>query len=361
MKPVPKPSGKSTAARATYASVTLIVFIAITLTILATACSSTSIEEPQPPNSANSDDLVITLSTPETYTFPSSRADGTDIHAGHELRYTAILYKSLGGSSPIGINGTANRVQRIEKLDKNGNQIVFKSIDPGSYFIVVFADYIDENAELSSGHYADKYYDTTSSPNYITLLAQNEEKLYFNNDNLDFFIDHTNVFKKEKNIPKEFKITLHRHVSMVKVTATGGSMEALKEIVMDKCFTLPQLDIISGTATAEGTKNMIKGIVRLDILPKQNPILLCYYYTFSTGSNKKALGETSFTLIPNEGYTFFDEGKFTIPSGKIVPEANTKYQVQGDFLSPSQVPSTTVNIKVTADNEWHDESQNVSN
>ena len=126
MKTVPKPLGKSTASQATYALVTLIVFIAAMLTVLLSACSSTSIEEPQSPNSTNSDDLVITLSTPETYTFPSSRADGTDIHAGHELRYTAILYKkSSNTTSGSVVIDEKNMVERKELLSKNGNSITF--------------------------------------------------------------------------------------------------------------------------------------------------------------------------------------------------------------------------------------------
>ena len=114
------------------------------------------------------------------------------------------------------------------------NKIVFRSIEPGDYFIVVFADYISENVDPSEeGHYPYKYYDTTLSPNYITLLSQDDESIYFNNDNLDFFIDNTGKFTKEKNKPQEFNITLHRHVSKVQVEAIGGSIEALKEIVIN--------------------------------------------------------------------------------------------------------------------------------
>lgn len=361
MKTVPKPSGKSTASRAIYASVSLIVFIAITLTILATACSSTTIEEPQPSTSTNSDDLVITLSTPYTYTFPASRADGTDIHAGHELRYTAILYKCLTTSTePVGISGNENRIQRIEKLAKDDNKIVFKSIPPDDYFIVVFADYISENADPSEeGHYPDKYYDTTLSPNYITLLQQDDESTYFNNDNLDFFIDNTGKFTKEKNKPEEFKITLHRHVSKVQVKAIGGNIEALKEIVINSCHTLGQLDMISGNATAEDQKNISRKSVTLTPV---NGTLLYSYYTFCTRSTI-ALNGTSFTLIPNEGYEFANGNTITIATDKVlvIPEANMIYTIQGAFLNTSALPSKVADIKVTTDNNWIDSSQDLSN
>ncbi len=365
MKTVPKPSDPPTASRATYTSVTFIVFIAALLTILLAACSSTTIDEQLPLTAADEEDIMITLSTPNAYTFPSSRAGETDIHAGHVLRYTAILYKSLKGiTGGVGINtakGEENLVKRIELLDKDNvdKQIVFKGIEPGDYFIVVFADYIDENAEVSNetGHYTDKYYDTMT-PAYITLKAQDDPKAYFNNDNLDFFIDHTDKFTKEKNQPKTFDITLHRHVSKVQVKATGGNIEALKEIVITGCYTLPQLEMISGSATAVEQKNISGNSLTLTPV---NDALLYSYYTFCTGSKDNALKGTSFTLTPNDGYEFANNEGFSITAAhKIVPLANTIYTIQGAFLNTSTVPSNVADIKVTTNTNWETSSQDVS-
>ncbi|MDE6794843.1 MAG: hypothetical protein K2J63_06005, partial [Muribaculaceae bacterium] len=326
---------------------------------------STSIEEPQSPVSADGDNLVITLSTPETYTFPTSRADVTDIHAGHELRYTAILYKSLGGTSPIGIDGKStadgegNRVQRKELLAKNGNQIVFKSVEKGDYFILVFADYIDENAELSGGHYADKYYDTTSSPNYITIKRQEVEKevLYFNNHNFDFFLNHTIKFTKEENKPQVFNITLTRHVSQVQVIASSsGSIDALNKIKIKNWFVRDKLDLI--TETSSESKDIPQKNVEIDIANRASNLLF-FFYTFNVGENGSMLDVTRFELMPNEGYQF-SKKEHTLQN-LIRPLPNIIYKVQGNFLSTSEVPSKVVDIKVTTDDKWHDEPQDVTN
>lgn len=358
MKTVPKPSGKSTASRATYASVTLIVFIAITLTILATACSSTSIEEPQSPNSADGDDLMITLSTPTTYTFPSSRADETGIHAGHELRYTAILYKSnKNGSSYQTTISEGNFVERKEILAKDGNKIVFKGKTGESYFIVAIADYIEANSQPINGHYPDKYYDTQSSKTHIKLISQTDKKLYFNNDNLDLFLSLTDGFTKEAGA-KECPLTIKRRVSKIQVIATGGSIEALENIEVNKCSMLEEINVSSRTATS--VNHEFNGPVTINVADRSSKLLF-FYYTFNVNPTAGiALKETTFTLNPNEGYEFNNGGIFTIPNGKIIPRANTKYNVQSDFLNTSKKPSKVVEIKVTTDENWTEESQTLS-
>lgn len=353
MKTVPKPSAHPTASRATYTSVSLVVFIAAMLTLLLSACSSTSIEEPNPPASADADDLVVTFSTPNAYIFPSSRADEEGIHAGHDLRYTAILYKSLTGTTQEGINGTANQVQRIEQLSKNGNKIVFRSIPEGNYFIVAFADYVDENAKPTDGHYPDKYYDTMSSPNYITLLPQDDEKQYFNNHNYDFFLYTIKSFEKKKNHPQEFNITLKRHVSQVQVAATSnGSIDALDQIKIKNWFVFDKMDLISGTASE--SKDMPKKNVYIDAANRTSKLLF-FFYTFNVSETGSMLGTTRFELMNKDGYGF-TKAEHTLQS-LIRPLPNLIYKVQGDFLSTSKVPSKVVDIKVTADENWDNESQ----
>ena len=358
MKTVPKPLGKSTASQATYALVTLIVFIAAMLTILLSACSSTSIEEPQSPVSADGDNLVITLSTPETYTFPTSRTDVTDIHAGHELRYTAILYKkSSNTTSGSVVIDEKNMVERKELLSKNGNSITFTGYKEGNFFIVVFADYIDANSEPTNGHYPDKYYDTTTSPYYIKLKSLSDKTQYFNNDNLDFFLSITDSFEKKPNVPYTKPLILKRRVSKVQIIATGGSIDALKDININTCSILQEFAISSETATNVDYKITNPGSIEI---ANRDSKILFYYYTLSfQNPSGKGLGVTTFKLNHNDGYVFNNE-TIEISAGKISPKVNTIYNVQGDFLSTSQVPSKVVDIKVTTDENWIESSQDLS-
>lgn len=357
MKTVPKPSDHPTASRVIYTSASLIVFIMFTLTMLLTACSSTSIEELKPDISTNDDDLVITLSTPDTYTFPSSRADETGIHTGHQLRYVAILYKSLTSSTnEVGINGTENLVQRQEILDKNDKQIVFRSVAEGDYFIVAFADYIDANAVASEGRYPDKYYDTNGT-DLIKLKELDDPTLYFNNDNLDFFLYHTKSFKKKKFTPEVFDVTLPRRVSKVEVISDGGNVKALNNIDITNSSILQEIHIISGTATATDAKNVrATGIKAAD----DTSNLLFYYYTFSVGGPDRALENIDFKLNANEGYEF-TPSSFQIPKETISPEANIIYKVKGAFLNTSKAPSEIQEIKVTTNENWNDITKDLTN
>lgn len=347
-------SDSPTTRRTQYPSIILLIFIFLMVTILIAACSSTDVEQPSPEPAA-SDDLVITISTPDTYTFPTSRADAAD-HAGHVLRFTAKLYDlSATGNTTADVPGDDKGLLRtVEQLATNGsNKIVFSGVDPDEYFITLFADYIEEGATPdANGHYPDKYYAVSSADKgRINLIAKANEAI--NNHNLDCFRFTSGIFTKEANTQKLFTATLKRCVSRVEVIANGeGNIAALKDITINTCGVRDSYAI---TAANSGVDKDLKPTGSFSAVDATSRLLF-FFYTFNTGNG---LNATTFTLNPEPGYKFANEGKCTIGSGTIVPEANIIYKVRGNFLNTTEAPSNAVDIKVTADKNWNESSQEV--
>lgn len=362
MNPKPNPSEPTTESPVRYTSAAFIVIITLIVTILMTACSTTSLEESNVA-SADANDLVVSISPGDSYTFPGTRADDAGLHTGHTLRYIATLYKSTDNTSKT--ISKANTVQRIEQLATEGNQVIFKGVAPGYYFIIIFADYIEASATRNSeGNFDDKYYDTHTNPEWVTL----KNNIEFNNHNLDCFLEYSRpVFKKEANIGLEFNYTLKRVVSQIQVVSNGtGSMSALNKIHIEKATAIKDLLYVSGS----GFKNkdiQDNKTVEIDRAESaSDPNLLFFFYTFNAPSGV-ALGNTKFTLLPNEGYKFSNDGTYTVTGlgdGNhyidITPEANYIYKITGDFLSTTEFPAKTVEFKVSVNKDWGvDASQQV--
>ncbi len=347
MNPKPNPSEPTTESPVRYTSAAFIVIITLIVTILMTACSTTSLEESNVA-SADANDLVVSISPGDSYTFPGTRADDAELHTGHTLRYIATLYKSTDNTSKT--ISKANTVQRIEQLATEGNQVIFKGVVPGYYFIIIFADYIDASATRNSeGNFDDKYYDTHTNPEWVTL----KNNIEFNNHNLDCFLEYSRpVFEKEANIGLEFNYTLKRVVSQIQVVSNGnGSMSALNKIHIEKATAFKHLWYVDGTGFKQGDIQEDRNINIDRVKSASDPNLLFFFYTFNQPSD--ALADIQFTLQPNEGYKFSNDGKYTITGDNdITPEANYIYKITGSFLSTTESPAKTVDLKVSVNKDW---------
>lgn len=341
------------------------IFIPLILIFFFAACSSTIVDSSSPTDpTANGDDLVITLSAPNTYAYPGTRADA-DPHAGHQLRYVAKLYKADNTYGTNIASDDANCIKRVEQLAKDGNTIIFTGVSPTRYFVVIFADYIDATAVIDpqTGHYPDKYYKTTNKlegknnedAGVITYLAKNED--FFNNHNLDCFKFKTVRFEKEDGKKKEFDVILERCVSQVQVVNTANNYEALKDITITQYGNTDEYAIANGLANY---KDPVSSNFIIDIAdPDQN--ILFFFYTFNMNgkTDNGAMKPIKFTLNPKDDYVFATSSWET-PEYTIGLAANTIYKVQGAFLSLSGWPSNIANLMVLTDKNWNNSSQTVN-
>lgn len=361
MNPYHHPSDNTTAPAYRYTSAAYIVVTALLLTLLLASCSSTSIDGPATPAPAEENDLVVTIAPGDNYSFPGTRADND--HAGHQLRYTAWLYQSVDNSSTNIVPDSEgkpakNLVRRVEQLASDGNKVIFRNVkDAGFYFIMVFADYIDAGATLDTdGYYPDKYYDTHSKCDVLSLKASGAQ--IFNNHNLDCFLYvPTYTFKKETSKPYDMDCQLKRMVSRIQVIANAeGRRAALKDIEVTQYSVMDELSYSAKYATKIVTKKEQVTIQPAESSSDQNQIF--FYYTLNAATGK-ALAATNFKLNPNPGYEFAQGGEYAIPDGKIVPDPNIIYKVTGNFLTTTLEPATAVDLKVTVNSNWGEASQQI--
>lgn len=362
-----KPAGPTSVSPFAYNSILIIVIIALMLTLLACACSSSAVDSPEPDANAVTEDITLTVSGPGAYAFPSSRAD--DLHTGHQLRFTASLYSSADGQStdikiPTANYPDDNLVQRIEQLASSGNTIIFRGVPAGYYFVTLFADYIDAESERDAdGRYPDKYYDTHSDRAYITLLAKDEE--IFNNHNLDCFIyspteSYDRTFEKKAGEGLDLNFKLKRCVSRIDVKANSGNENAVKDLTVTSYSVFDNMEILSGTIRA--VKTATGKSIQLAVPKNAESGVLLFYYTLADpdGSSGKELKATNFTLNPNDGYAFANDGNYGVPPDRINAQGNLIYKVTGNFLSTTQAPSTLTEINVTTYTGWDDTTQEIS-
>lgn len=350
------PSGQPTVSPLRYTSAAFIVVIAVILTVLLAACASTSVDAPDLTPVEN-EDLILTISSGDHYTFPTTRADDPN-HTGHQLRFTAWLYEEYNNGVVISKDPT-NLVRRVEQLATgDDNTVIFKNVPADKYyFVIVFADYIDaDSRQDESGHYPDRYYDTLSDAEIIKLTATHDE--IFNNHNLDCFLFvSAKTFRKEANKAVDITCNLTRMVSRIQVQAnSSGSSAALKDISVNKYSVISDLEIIGKSG-----RNLYNQSPSLTITPADPASgLLIFYYTLNAYSGIP-LQNTEFTLNPEEGYQFANDGKYKIPGDnhQIVPEANYIYTVKGDFLNITDQPAKTFDLSVSVDKEWETPSKDI--
>lgn len=354
-----KPDGTPSVSSLTYFSTLFLAIIALMLTLMACACTSTSTDAPDDPAKYRSDEISLTLSGSDLYALASSR--GADSHDGYQLRYVVSLYSTATGLPGIEEdpqNGApGNLVERIEQTASTGNTVIFRNVKPGFYFVVIFADYIDADASQNAdGSYADKYYDTHSSSTYVTLLASDAD--IFNNHDLDcFHYCSDGAFEKEDGKALNLTFNLSRCVSRVEVIAQSGSLSSLKDLSVSSYSVMNNLNLVNGAAEIPIAATN-KQITLTPPADGNGSNLLFFFYTFNAPYGIPLKG-IDFTLHPNEGYAFSNDGAYTIPAATITPEANIIYKVTGNFLSTTESPSKAVDINVTTLTEWSDASQEI--
>lgn len=384
---IPRKAPDSPATRQ-YIYHTLVLFIAISviLLLLLSACASTT-SDPDFSSIKNdpdsSGDLTVSISTPSEYTFPGTGTTGNaltrdgdaDLHAGHQLRFIAKLYKYDDNSRYDTDAADSGCVSRVEQLASAGNQVIFRNVDPGLYYITVFADYIDANATPDAdGCYPDKYYtharNGTGDARYVyyNLTDASEAGSFFlNNHNLDCFHGRTNQFTKKANESIERTITLSRRVSQVQVIHSGSeNLSSLKDITV-KSFTvydeyawpigLIQNNAPSSVAAEKRVFNTNGGYTITPADPASK--LLFFHYSFTPDlGNEHPIDPINFSMNPltEEGYSYGNTDFYT-PSNKIFLNPNIIYKVQADFIDISESPSTNTDIKVTTDTNWINSDQ----
>lgn len=355
MNNCPRTSAQQPVTRLTSHSGGISVLLSVILTFMLTACSSTEIEEQNQSDPGSRNSLVINLSTPETYTFPTTRDGETDPHAGHQLRYIAKLYRSDGNTNNVIAYDDSNCIQCIEKLAKDGDRVVFTDVNPTdgfSYFVTIFADYIDADAKKDdSGHYPDKYYVTkiesgTLIKNYDAgrIYYKVTDEKFFNNHNLDCFRVFTENFKKNSNEGVTKNLTLTRCVSQVRVVSTteNGDINNLDNITINDFRPIDLLDLKSGIA---GTHLSARPTVTISPTTDNTDGALFFCYSFSLSNGTDILEPMSFSLNAKTGVTF-SKVNWTTPSSGVNLRANTIYKIQGNFLQ-----TTTNNDNPGDDNQ----------
>ena len=317
----------------------------LALTGMVASCSSTEVIEP-----AQTDETIsISVSAPDAYKFPVTRADATV-----QLRYTAKLY-SGSAVDPDAF------VERKELLASAGSTITFNVKKQGNYFITLFADYVDANASANAdGCYPDKYYDTSSTGDYVYMLALKPDegsKTYaespINNDNFDCYAATVKVAKKGEEVNQD--VILNHAVCKVNVlnkVTEDDDPEGIDQLNITSFSFIRQYSMTNKVGYATGSK--ISGTPIAFAPNNLSTGEMFYFYTF--GSNNGKI-EIAFEIQGKDGFTY---NPVSIAQGVLIPAANTIINVRGSFLVPSSAPDKpkdNINITVSA-GDWSSTESN---
>lgn len=317
------------------------VIIAMCMTILVVGCTSTELVDDSHPTEAKGQTITLNISCPEAAA--STRADN-DLHAGHVLRYSAILYS--GGELRTGKE--FERQEAIVSAEEN-KRFTFK-VPEETYSCVVFADYIPSDSEPNSdGLYGNKYYNVTDPRERIYMRSfidfstfangnQRVDERCFNNENYDCFAYIEENIKKEAD-EKIVDIKLERIVSRVAFKSTTDIPEndAVKNITFTKFDFFGTHTIKDGSinnshhAGSMGSMGLDLSDFTLDSHINNSSDELFYFYTFASKKEDKNLYLLDFNFTVN-----FESGnkyEYTVPQAKIKPTPNYKIYVTGPFLS----------------------------
>lgn len=331
-------------------------FLSLLLILVSGGCVSTSTEEPASTDeTTGADEIAISISGDNV--IPGiTRAEEENLHEGYQLRYTAKLYTQVTVKPNVQIyTDGSNLVQTIEQLASDGNRVIFKNVEDGKYFVTIFADYVENGVTKDeNGHYPDKYYSTPggSKAQKITYIAKDEER--FNNHNLDCFVLVSAGFTKEQNKGVEITQPLKRAVTRVKVVDTGGSLEAVKNVKIDKVEFTNQYDYTNGTSVGNDVSSKTVSVA------DRTQNLLFFYYTFAKGDSQTsstASSSLTFTLNPEEGYDF-KQSKWTVQE-QIHYTPNRTYTVSGNLSLTSKVPGGVAKLNVKVDKEWNESEKSL--
>lgn len=311
-------------------------------TAILSGCSRTEILD-----ATDAECIVINCDTPEARLLRGTRVDGN-----LKLRYIAKLYKGDRITE-------SDFVERQEVLSSDKTLIVF-NVPKGTYSVSLFADYIPADATAdANGFYADKFYDTSSTGDYVYMRAfkpkggssfyEDGDLNNVNNDNYECFATKSLSMVKG-DLALEKSLTLKRAVSKIKIVADGGDFNGVDAIDFKKFSFLDEYSMTNGYSTRRNDISSFSGRP-LKLAPSSPSAKeLFYFYTFGGPSKDYSVGEISFDIDAKENYAY-PSCKFEIGQlGHI--QTNYIYTVKTDFLNPSQSPSSELRLSVTETKDW---------
>lgn len=321
--------------------VIMLAFLSMFATV---GCTSTDVVDPSD-NTEKGTTITLNVTSPDAYVFSPTRAES---HPGHQLRYVAKLFKGESAAS-----GEFVAIKEI--LVKESHTIVFNAPEEGKYTVVVFADYIDENAQADeNGHYPDRYYNTTTENDFIEAFKtpissdnSNPVKMNINNDDYDCFAVKF-TFTKEAQPYTKPDLTLTRAVCKIKIVNKGGNVNGVNQIKVTK------LSFMSQYSFQEGGSNLRIEYTANDL--GENAIseiqgnVLFYFYSFGNYMPGQSLKAISFDVNAKENYEY---PSLTIPTNNYDYKRNIIYNIQGEFLSPTTYPSNEITLVVSTDENWN--------
>lgn len=320
-----------------------VIMLALFSMLATVGCTSTDVVDPSD-NTEKGTTITLNVASPDAYVFSPTRAES---HAGHQLRYVAKLFEGDAAAS-------GKFVARKEILAKNGNKIVFNAPE-GQYTVVVFADYIDENATPDeNGYYPDRYYDTSSNDDFIEAFetpkgsdSSNPIKMNINNDDYDCFAVKSTFTKGAKPYTDD-NLKLTRAVCKIKIVNKGGNVNGVEQIKVTKLSFMSQYSFETKASvprieytTADLGENALSEI-------KGN--VLFYFYSFENYNPGGGLKEISFDVNAKENYEYPSR---TLPTNNYNFKRNIIYNIQGEFLSPTAFPSDEITLVVNTDENWN--------
>lgn len=321
--------------------VIMLAFLSMFATV---GCTSTDVVDPSD-NTEKGTTITLNVASPDAYVFSPTRAES---HAGHQLRYVAKLFKGKSAAS-------GEFVARKEILEKEGHTIVFNAPEEGEYTVVVFADYIDENAQADkNGHYPDRYYNTTTNDDFIEALKTpissddpNPVKMNINNDDYDCFAVKF-TFTKEAQPYTKPDLTLTRAVCKIKIVNKGGNVNGVNQIKVTKLSFMSQYSF-EKEASVPRIEYTTDDLGENALYEIQGNVLF-YFYSFENYNLGGGLKAISFDVNAEKDYEY---PSITIPTNNYDYKRNIIYNIQGEFLSPTTYPSNEITLVVSTDENWN--------
>ena len=223
------------------------------------------------------DEIVLRLAGPE-------ESVGTRADATHKLRYVAKLFE---GDNIFSEGRYKGRAEIIE--GENNNTVKFK-VEPGTYTVLLFADYIPASSEKrEDGTYADNYYNTQSKNEHIELIDFETVKSNpINNDSYDCFSYRSGEIVKEKDKAAILdKKVLKRAVAKVRFLATGEPSLDNFNLTVSKLSCYSLFFQTDGVFLNGKPDNLLKTNVDFNSPTNASEYELFYFYTLAQTQESK--------------------------------------------------------------------------
>lgn len=321
----------------------------IAMTTFLFACSSTEVIEPQKDLALKGETITLNISCPDAEA--STRAD---LHDGHVLRYSAILYT---GTS-IGESTFKERQEIIESTNKENNKIIFH-VEENTYTIFVIADYIPANSTPDNYNlYNDYYYNTSSKDGRIYMRSVIDFSTNspvnlncVNNENYDCFAKVITVEKTPAQY--ETSVELNRIVSRISFVNSTVTNDEIKDISFNKLdfFYVNNLVGTPSVGTLHAlSNNRTISVTGITPQSQNSDEELLFFYTLADGTNSNELYKMELTVnYDGASYTT------TIPEKMIKPQANYKIKVKGPFLAEPEplLGDIILHLSTTEREQWN--------